>query len=296
MSGILKRSFVLFVIIFSVTLLSFPQQNVQAALQDSDADGLTDQAERDIYLTNSLQADTDGDNRGDAEEILSGTNPLQAEPPSLALANEKGVSSIAWYIGRASGILAFILLTLVVVNGLLMTTRLVFRLLPPALNYEMHRFFAWMAFFAVIGHFASFTFDQYFRLSLFEGLVPFAIMRDFPSRLGFDLRWAIGIGTIAFYGIAALLISSELKGRFLSLKKWRALHYSSFLTYLMFLGHGFFAGTDSREWWMLWLYGISATLVFSLTGLRIYAAIQKKKRSSASLSVPESTSLHNEAS
>jgi methionine sulfoxide reductase heme-binding subunit len=274
MFGTLKKILIIFALIGGFALHGEP---VRATVQDSDADGLTDQAEKDIYLTDPFNPDTDSDGTGDGEEVLASTNPLFQETPASLSREDIGKTSLPWLIGRGSGILAFILLTIVVINGLLMTTRLVFHFLPPALNYEMHRFLAWMALITVIGHFASFTFDEYFHLTFFEGLIPFAIMRDFPSQLGFDLRWAIGIGTIAFYGIAALIISSELKGRFLSLKKWRALHYSSFLTYLMFLAHGFFSGSDSSRWWMLWLYGASATMVLSLTGLRIYAAIQKKK-------------------
>lgn len=256
-------------------IYAFP---AQAALQDSDADGLTDQAETKIYLTDPSNPDTDADSVSDSDEILANTNPLNAEShPNQAIeSNYMSNKSFTWFIGRSSGVLAFILLTIVVVNGLLMTTRLVFRLLPPALNYEMHRFFAWTAFVALIGHIVSFTFDEYFHLTYFEGFVPFVLMRDFSSNLGYDLRYAVGIGTIAFYGIIALLITSELKGRGISLKKWRALHYSSFLTYCLFLAHGYLSGTDSNEWWMLWLYGLSATLVFGLTGLRIYAAIRKK--------------------
>lgn len=251
---------------------------VQGALQDSDADGLTNQAETEIYLTDPQNPDTDGDSVSDGDEILSNTNPISAEshPNQVIESDYMSNKSFAWFIGRSSGVVAFILLTIVVVNGLLITTRLVFRLLPPALNYEMHRFFAWTAFIALIGHIVSFTFDEYFHLTYLEGFVPFVLMRDFSSHLGYDLRYAVGIGTIAFYGIIALLITSELKGRGVSLKKWRALHYSSFLTYCLFLAHGYLSGTDSNEWWMLWLYGLSATLVFGLTGLRIYAAIRKK--------------------
>jgi Ferric reductase like transmembrane component/Bacterial TSP3 repeat len=246
--------------------------------KDSDADGLTDQAEQG-YFTNPEHADSDGDGATDTDEILAGTNPLESasHPRQSREENITGTISYAWFIGRASGIVAFILLTIVVVNGLLMSTRLVFRLLPPALNYEMHRFFSWMALVAVIGHFVSFTYDQYFHLTYFEGLVPFVLMRDFSSNLGYDLRYAVGIGTIALYGIVALIISSELKGRGVSLKKWRALHYSSFLTYILFLAHGILSGTDSETWWMIWLYSLSAFMVLSLTALRIYGSLKTKK-------------------
>lgn len=274
-------------------LLAHP---VQATIQDSDADGLTNQAETDIYLTDPNNPDTDGDTVPDSDEILSGTNPLSAEShPSQAIESDyMSNKSFAWFIGRSSGIVAFILLTIVVVNGLLMTTRLVFRFLPPALNYEMHRFFAWTAFVALIGHIVSFTFDEYFHLTYFEGFVPFVLMRDFSSNLGYDLRYAVGIGTIAFYGIILLVISSELKGRGISLKNWRALHYSSFLTYLLFLAHGFLSGTDSSEWWMLWLYGLSATLVVTLTVLRVAASLRKKSLPVTPSSSPVQKTLTSE--
>ncbi len=278
MSGNHNLKKLLFTFIVLGSVLATP---AQASVKDTDADGLTDQAEQSVYLTDPANPDTDGDGTTDSTEILRGTNPLYAEYAThtserLLDATEP---SLAWYIGRASGIVAFILLTIVVVNGLLMTTRLVFTLFPPALNYDMHRFFSHMAWIAVVGHFVSFFFDSYFRLTIAEALIPFFLVREFSSHLGYDLRWAVGIGVVALYGILALVITSELKGRGISLKKWRALHYSSFLTYLLFLGHGYFAGSDSRSWWMLWLYGLSATLVCGLTGLRIYLAITQKKSS-----------------
>ena len=253
-----------------------------AAVKDSDADGLTDQAESEIYLTNPKEADTDIDGVDDGTEILNETNPLKAE---VSTDNSK----LAWQIGRASGILAFILLTIVVVNGLLMTTRMLFRIVPPAFNYETHRFLSWMAVLAVVGHFASFTLDEFLKLTLGESLIPFFLVRDFPSRLGFSLTWTVGIGVIAFYGILALVITSELRRFGFPVKKWRALHYTSFLAYILFLVHGITAGTDSREWWMIWMYSLSGVLVIGLTGLRIYTAVQKKRAATAKSPIPPAT-------
>jgi methionine sulfoxide reductase heme-binding subunit len=280
-----------FFLLFIVATALLPCSSSQALVKDSDADGLTDQAETEVYLTDPMNPDTDDDGVSDSDEILAGTSPLSTEshPAQTIEENIMEMKSFAWFFGRASGILAFILLSIVVGNGLLMTTRLVFRLLPPALNYEMHRFFAWMALLTVIGHLVSFTFDEYFHLTFSEGLVPFVLTRDFSSSLGFDLRYAVGIGTVAFYGILTLIISSELKGKFLSIKKWRVLHYSSFLTYLLFLVHGIIAGTDTATWWMIWLYSVSAIIVFGLTGLRIFAVIQKRRSTFTPPSQPMST-------
>ena len=277
MSGKLPKLFV--TLLFLGTVFTLP---ASAAVKDSDADGLTDQAESEIYLTNPKEADTDIDGVDDGTEILNETNPLKAE---VSTDNSK----LAWQIGRASGILAFILLTIVVVNGLLMTTRMLFRIVPPAFNYETHRFLSWMAVLAVVGHFASFTLDEFLKLTLGESLIPFFLVRDFPSRLGFSLTWTVGIGVIAFYGILALVITSELRRFGFPVKKWRALHYTSFLAYILFLVHGITAGTDSREWWMIWMYSLSGVLVIGLTGLRIYTAVQKKRAATAKSPIPPAT-------
>jgi predicted ferric reductase len=271
MFGNHKKIFFALLIVFMGLTVSTP---IQAALKDSDADGLTDKAEIEIYLTSPINADTDSDGIDDGSEILNTTNPLEKNIQADASSDSK----LAWYIGRASGILAFILLTLVVVNGLLMSTRTAFRVMPPALNYEMHRFFSWMAIITVIGHFVSFTFDGFFHLTFFEGLVPFLLQRDFTSSLGYGFNFSVGIGIIAFYGILTLVVTSELRRFGFPLKKWRALHYTSFLAYILFLVHGIMAGSDSMSWWMMWIYGISGTSVIGLTALRIYLSLQKKSQ------------------
>lgn len=280
MSGKKNRILSALILILLLSAAAFP---TRAAIKDADTDGLTDEAEIDTYQTDPYSFDTDGDGVPDGQEIIHGTGPL--DPKSSILAPEEASSpyrilrgeSVFWYIGRASGIFAFILFTIVVMNGLLMTTRLVFKILPPALNYEMHYSFSWVALLATLIHIASFTFDKFFHLSWAEALVPFMIKRDFASGLGFDMRWAVGTGTAAFYGILTLIITSEMKLRGkMSHMLWRATHYASFATYALFLLHGITAGTDSQQWWMIWIYSLSAFLVGSLIILRIFASIKKR--------------------
>lgn len=182
---------------------------------------------------------------------------------------------VAWYISRATGITAFILLTIVVANGLLMSTRLTARFMPTALNYEMHRFFAWNAILFVMIHFFSLLFDPYFHLLPSEAFVPFLLSREALSALGFNFRWTVALGILAFYGMLVLVLTTEWR-RKIPYKIWRGLHYASFPTYFLFLIHGITSGTDSREWWMLWLYSLSFLIVGSLIVVRIRLSLQKQ--------------------
>ncbi len=255
---------------------------VQGAVKDTDLDGLTDEAEQTIYFTNWNNPDTDFDGVSDGQEVIDGTNPLDPSDSVPLELSQKMQSplpqpdSLPWYIGRASGIFAFILLTVVVVNGLLISTRTVSQYIPPPLNYEMHRFFAWLSLFALIGHIASFTFDPFMKLTWAEGFTPFLLQRQFLSGLGYELRVPITLGIFALYGLITLVLTSYFRQK-LSLKTWRTIHYLSFFTYLLFLGHGISAGTDSKEWWMIWIYGFSATLVTLLIIVRIRASLQKRR-------------------
>ncbi|OGI22141.1 MAG: hypothetical protein A2808_03915 [Candidatus Moranbacteria bacterium RIFCSPHIGHO2_01_FULL_55_24] len=200
-----------------------------------------------------------------------------AEPAETTIENPGliGTPQLAWYISRASGIAAFILLTIVAINGLLMSTRLVATFLPPPMNYEMHRFFSWSALTLVVAHFVSLLFDPYFQLRLGEALIPFLISRDYASALGFDFRWAVALGILAFYGITVLILTSEFRKQ-MSFKTWRTIHYVSFPAYFFFLAHGIMSGTDSKEWWMIWLYGFSALLVTLLVLVRVFYTIKAR--------------------
>lgn len=252
----------------------FPLKTLVGAIQDTDFDRLADEAEKTIYATDPLLYDTDGDGVPDGQEILDGTSPVDKEDSQLSSFNAAigepltRTDSFAWYVGRASGIFAFILLSLVVINGLLISTRLAIRFISPALNYEMHRFFSWAALLATIIHIVSFIFDKYIQLQWLEIFLPFSLKRSFPTATGFSLQWAVGFGVLALYGMLVLILTSHFKAK-MSQRTWRITHYLSFFTYLLFLGHGIFAGTDTLAWWMIWIYGLSAILVITLILVRI---------------------------
>ncbi len=269
-------------LVVSIILVFMSSAPVQAIAIDTDFDGLTDETERTVYQTNPNIADTDGDLTSDGNEVLAGTDPNDAESSPAATLGSETIGaiprpeSLPWYIGRASGILAFLLFSLVVINGLLISTRLVWKVLPPALNYEMHRFFSWMALLATIGHAVSFMFDHYFHLSAAETLVPFLLMRPITTSLGLSIDWTVGLGIIAAYGAVALVLSSEFRNR-IGVKTWRKLHYMSFVMYLLFLGHGIFSGSDTKEWWMISTYTTSGVIVFCLILVRIFVSIKQRQ-------------------
>lgn len=246
-----------------------------AFVKDSDVDGLQDDAEANQYHTNPQVFDTDGDGRGDGDEVLDGTDPLDAESSYIASLSrpDPGILGNAnqwtWYVGRASGILAFVLLTGVVSFGLIISSRAFIKIIPGAVAYEVHRFVAWLALGTVVLHFSSFFFDNFLKMRVVEALVPFMMFRELKTATGFSIGTAVALGTIAFYGMLILIFTSQWRSK-MSPKLWRAIHYISIVTYLLFILHGFMAGTDSKEWWMQALYVTSVSIVSLLVLVRIF--------------------------
>lgn len=179
---------------------------------------------------------------------------------------------IFWYISRISGITAFILLTLVVLMGLVQTSKslLKYKVMSFMTAMETHRAFAWLGGISVFIHFSFLFFDKVFQLKIIEAAIPFQISRTFKSALGFDFNLTVSLGIFAIYFIILLVSTSELRKKIVSMKVWRFIHYISFITYLLFLVHGILSGTDSKQLWMITIYGVSFVLVFGMFLARLF--------------------------
>lgn len=255
----------------------------QAAVQDTDLDSLTDESERSVYGTDPTLFDSDGDGIGDGEEVLDSTNPLDPGSSHLATLKTSADPGIlgegdkrAWYFGRASGLAAFLLFTLVVIYGLLSKSQLLIRTLPGATLTAVHEYLSLSALAVGIAHIASFFFDRYMHISIVEALVPFYLRRDFSSALGLDIGIAIGLGILALY-LGLILVLTSLYRHKLPLKLWRGLHYLSFAFYLLIILHGLAAGTDSTNTWIQAMYGGSFAIVMLLVIVRISAAVKLRR-------------------
>ena len=257
------------------SMLSF-SASVFAAVKDSDHDGLTDESETTLYKTDSNVFDTDGDGVGDGDEVILGTNPRDVQDiPEVFNENvstKAGVFSpgnpFSWYMARATGIVSFFLLTLVVVHGLIMSSRAFIQNYPAAIALEVHRFLSWAAIATVALHAGSFLFDLFLPMTVGEILIPFLLPSGARSVLGFDIRWTAAMGIVAAYLMLLLTLSSEFRSR-LSVRVWRAIHSTSFAAYPLFLAHGILSGSDSRAPWAIALYGISGGVVSVLIITRI---------------------------
>ncbi len=184
-----------------------------------------------------------------------------------AIASRLGVAAIEaprasdttpWLIARASGFAAFAALSLDVVIGLVVSTRVADRHLSRGQLIDLHGWLSPLALALVLGHAVILLADGYIRFDALDVLIPFVA----PYR-----AVAVGIGIVAAYAAVVVHASFAFRKR-LGTKRWRKLHYLSFLAFAAAAVHGIIAGTDTGRPWAIAIYAAPLIAVSALVALR----------------------------
>ena len=184
-----------------------------------------------------------------------------------AIASRTGLAAIdlprpagtgAWLLARATGYAAFAALALDVVAGLLVSTKN--RRVTRGALVDLHQWLSPLALALVLGHALVLLADGYIRFDLLDVLVPFA-SRYRPA--------AVGLGVLAGYLAVVVHASFALRKR-LGTKRWRRLHYLSFVAFAAATLHAILAGTDAARAWAIAICAVPVALVSALTGIRIW--------------------------
>lgn len=170
-----------------------------------------------------------------------------------------------WLVSRASGVVAFGLLTGSMVLGLLVSTKAGDGILPRPAVFDLHQFMSVLVLTFTGVHVASLLFDGFLAFTPIDLLVPF--------RGPYEPAWT-GLGVLAGWA-AAIVTASFWARKRIGQKNWRRLHYVSFLAYVMAFGHGVMAGTDSGRPVVVWVYLLSAAMVSALMTYRIGGVLLK---------------------
>jgi sulfoxide reductase heme-binding subunit YedZ len=164
-----------------------------------------------------------------------------------------------WLVSRAAGIVALGLISMSVLIGLTLATKILRR---PGLNRKlarMHEHAALISLAAIVVHGASLLGDRWLHPGVRALLVPFVIAYR-------PLYVALGI--IAAY-LAALLGLSFYARRRIGARLWRKLHRATVLVWVFAVVHTIGAGTDaSSPWLRVMMLATGAPIVF-LALLRI---------------------------
>jgi predicted ferric reductase len=162
---------------------------------------------------------------------------------------------IWWYVTRASGIIAYLLLWFSTILGLAVTSKYLDGMLDRLFTYDFHEFISLLSVGFTLVHVIVLMLDLYMPYSLLQILVPFIS----PYR-----PFWVGVGVIAFYIILLVTITFYLRNR-IGTRAFRTIHVLSLVGYIGVTLHGYFSGTDTVLPSMRILYDVSGLAVLFLT-------------------------------
>jgi sulfoxide reductase heme-binding subunit YedZ len=163
-------------------------------------------------------------------------------------------SPAIWYAARASGVAAYVVLSIVVSLGLALGGKAQNRRWPRFSVEDIHRFGGLLVGSLIGVHVLAIAADSFLPFSLTQLLVPFTST--------YRPIWT-GLGIAAAELLVALAITNHYRKR-MPYRYWRLAHYANFAVWTFASLHGLMAGTDRGAPWLAILYGISVATVLML--------------------------------
>ncbi len=179
-----------------------------------------------------------------------------------------GTTNIPWYISRAAGLSAYVLLWLNIALGLVIRDGASTGTLPRWRLYDLHQFTAPLGLGLLALHVSSLLWDSYVGFSLPQLVVPM---------LSAYRPIQVTLGILAMYLLLVITLSSYLEHR-IGHRTWRILHYLSVPAYILSLYHAVLSGTDSRNPWAVALYLISFVILAYLANRRFRFTSDRRKQ------------------
>ena len=175
------------------------------------------------------------------ERLVARTVHVRAGPIVVAAGGPVGrvVSTNAlpvWYLMRASGVVALLLLTLAFALGVATSNRWRPSGSRLYVTTTLHRNASLLAVAFLVVHVLTAVVDTDATVGLASALVPVG-----PG-------W-LAVGTLALDLVAALVLTSLVRRR-LGYRLWRAVHWSAYGAWPLALAHGLGMGSDGGTWWL----------------------------------------------
>src|SRR5438477_1409808 len=164
-----------------------------------------------------------------------------------------------WYLSRAAGFTAYLLLFVAAALGILVSTRLGERVARRNLIFDIHRFTSILALAFSLFHVYILLGDGYFNFNVWQLSLPFIS----PYR-----NWQVAAGVFGLYAMAIVVVSFYVR-QFVGYRAWRTLHYLTFAMYAAVTLHGIAAGTDTTEVWARGIYLLTGAGILALIFYRL---------------------------
>jgi methionine sulfoxide reductase heme-binding subunit len=168
-----------------------------------------------------------------------------------------------WYVARASGIVAWLLLTASVLWGIVLATKAFPEHRRPAWLLDLHRWLGGLTVAFVAVHLLALVADSYTTFTLADLAIPYS--SDWKPG-------AVALGVVAAWSLVAVEATSLAMKR-LPRRVWHGIHLVSYLTFWLTTLHAAFAGTDRSRG----LYQVTAVISIAAVGWAVVYRLTHRK-------------------
>jgi len=166
---------------------------------------------------------------------------------------------VYWYLSRVTGLVAFTLVWLSMVWGVLVTNRMS-RSWPGAVTaVDLHQHASLLGLGFALFHGLILLGDRFTNYTPAQLLLPFAS--------SYRPLW-VGIGQVSFYALVLVALSFYAR-RWIGGRTWRKIHYLSFAVYAMALAHSVGSGSETTVPLVRTFYWVTAAILLFLTIYRV---------------------------
>jgi sulfoxide reductase heme-binding subunit YedZ len=169
-------------------------------------------------------------------------------------------SPIDWYAARAGGVVAYVLLSVNVGLGLLMSGKKTMKRWPRFALEDVHRFGGILVGTFVVVHITAVAIDAFLPFSLTSLVVPFVAT--------YRPIWT-GLGIVAAELLLALAFTNHYRNVRISYRFWRRAHFVNFAVWGAATLHGLGSGTDRSTAWLVAIFALAVGMISALTVWRV---------------------------
>jgi methionine sulfoxide reductase heme-binding subunit len=164
------------------------------------------------------------------------------------------LNTVLWIIGRATGMVGVILLSLAAAMGLALSMKASSPRFPRWLTTDLHRYVTILAVVVSVVHLVVLWLDSQSGLSALSLVIPFISAWD-PV--------AVGIGVLGLEITLVVWLTTRLRDR-MGYRLWQVIHRTASVGWVLVIAHGLMAGTDTRATWAIVTYAACAGMVMGL--------------------------------
>jgi len=168
-------------------------------------------------------------------------------------------STPLWYLTRATGVVALVLLTGSMALGLLSSVRYARPGWPRFVTVGLHQNLSLLALAFTCIHVVTTLADSYAPVHVQDAVIPFIS--------AYRPLW-LGLGAVAFDLLLALIVTSVARTR-MSYRSWRLVHWGSYLCWPVAVLHGLGTGSDTQVRWVLAVTVLCVAVIAGLCAWRL---------------------------